>query len=533
MTMFIQTFMLLIPALAVQHLPMDTMTGLETVYVIEAQDINKNTLLQEIQKQIDYHTEILNTLLRQKMELLKEMLTSTKNTSNLTQIATVHRTTHPTAKPTSPTKNPTGKPTKQPTIKPTKQPTSNPTKQPTLNPTKQPTLNPTRQTTLNPTKQPTPKPTRTPTPKPTKQPTNHPTIEWDNKCTNSSSKISTKVNKKRKPKTDDEDYAILKARIPDIIKLYSLSNTKDTKILELELLNDPANDLVIVMHDIPKQIQCRSANSYYSNIDLAFFTGQLFITQLCSSQNFTVQNMVFYWISHSCHALSFLNQSIANGIFQKLETTWKRRNIQHHQMIQFLKSQCALSRSLQDKDTETEMFPTVEQNVVVEVIFEYLKHFMNIVARKTLSEIKFKRDQFSIKEFNTGLNILTTQLILWHTNDVKKKWQNVKNVARNLILYCDGISGQKTVNDILQIVRKWKSTGGYGRVAVVLKTHIPQLVELLCHSGFKRESIQSYCAVRISQFDDIDATQAQKHNKDQLSKFLYVPINGTNIGKVR
>ena len=71
------------------------------------------------------------------------------------------------------------------------------------------------------------------------------------------------------------------------IALYINNHSKHLVSLKIELLDDPANDMVLALHDALNKVKCRSFYIYYSAIDHAVRSGIDFFKLLISTQDLT------------------------------------------------------------------------------------------------------------------------------------------------------------------------------------------------------------------------------------------------------
>ena len=530
-----------------------------TIVVIERADIDRSEQLIEIEAEIAYHIDKINELQGLRAQILyKDFVKEThNNTSPLSNHSPEQRNyalLTPMHIPTETSLNASESVSTTNNISrshPTQHPTEFPTKPPTTTPSSSPTTSPTHKRTR--TKKPSRSPTTSvPTMTPTFSPTQMPTIPWDSKSSKlkqtSARMIGNGFANRDQQNQEDPDEQLLRSINPDIVKIYILQNfTSNTfRNLELELLNNPSNDLVLTTGYVPEQKQCRLAEQYYTRIDFAFMLAMEFLKVLHNHKDLVTDDRDYIekWVTHCSQMLIQINSTaFTTELFYRLNTTkWTKTNetLQYKNVLNYIKYKYELALYEYNKEIfqgNREWTSGTHYDIVIEVFFEYFGTFMDLVTRHKL--VNMERDQYDdrIKTFHKGLSIFMKQLTQWHmqhdAND-SSRWTSVQAICVNMYNWCLGVSVHKAENDIATLIKKWKDSDGYGVVSVATR-FAPTLtwidVMRSKHVGYTGK-IQLWDAVYL--YDAEKFQFSQRLDPDEtVNKDIADPALGQKKGKLK
>eukprot|EP01083_Nonionella_stella_P121563 365291_1 len=511
---FYQVILVLIPVLSVtfEHIDMGNQ-GSETWAVMEDEDIERNVVLRKIEEAIQYHTDRLNELQRQKHQILYGTV------HNLIQLNISHKHAADRAISEASADWMTNQSI---TLKPTRSPTTSPTHNPTNNPTEQPTQPPTNHPTSKPTKNPTLKPTKKPTNAPTKKPTEAP-IAWDKKP---NAKKGARMSRKQKEKVMDDDHLLsaYNRKSQLVVRLYSVESPDitSTQQLELELLSNrfQPHDLVLFASnlDLASRTDDNHGVRYCSNYDSAFLFGQEFISylyhynraKLITSQ----EDVVSFWVKYSHQALRQVPHSVGNAIFERLErhAIFERQmGVQQDdkfvQMVHFWRDMWHICNVNTTEATAVPRMPHKNYNVIVTVFFKYFYYYMEIMLKQKLlmmdqtntsyfdySELKKDIQQELPRFARTAASWFSDYGAKMPNASISVSRESFENVTSTMFALCKRITGLKAALDVTERIKEWMLNGTGTVAGVAVSDPSNEMLDILNDIGITDDRIQIWTA---------------------------------------
>ena len=530
----------MVPAITLKFETIETQQGFDTISIIEAEDINTNNESYKIQREIDYHIERINILRNRLWEMTLMKNSPTTHLRISSEISVNKSTNTPTNHPShSPTNQPSHSPTEQPTThSPTNQPTTSPTSQPTQRPTKR-TKRPTQRPTSKPTKLPTNDPTKRPTEIPTNSPTNLPTVQWDSIDTSSSAKggqsqrrsARIDIEKQKRQEGKFEDELLDKINV-DKVNIFLDETGYHINDLQDEMYNNPQNSLILTLFPYPEEM-IGKAVKYYSNIDHAFWVGQLFLSKLYFYDKLVQpqHNMIKEFLTESCESLAHVNNTIAQTIFSWLNKLYPDPML-HANERSFILALIKLYNEIKKLGEWSEIMPIPDfggnYQLNTKIFFEYFGKYMTTIAQSKLYEARNHQYVFPLQNFTEEMNVLVSECTKWYIHPDTGDRGYLQEISNELYRQCGALTFHKSDYDIADIIHGWRTRGGKGIVAVVVRMYPMMLHQFLLQMGYDKDNIKLWKANWKKENDKPPSRRRAKKAKE--SKFIYtlVPLRNND-----